>query len=403
MRLILLSIAGFLSLIGGLVLSFLLVWDIHLPDGQRIALVMAGGFGLAIPVVLLLARWLERNDTKKEPGMTLLGVTIPDEVYPVSPELAVPPEPRAGVEAAHRSAPLAEQIREELRLDRPAPRPHPLWLLALSVLFAVTAGVDTVPETLVLVGVVLFHELGHWFAMRAVGYRDVRIFFVPFFGAITSARRQSRPVAPWQRVAVSLAGPLPGLVLVFAWLVMGTPEGLARQVIWITLALNVFNLLPIEQLDGGRVIGELLASRAWWMEATFAVLSSLAFLALGAAMSWMFLAFLGGMSLSQLPRRKRAHDLIVRVRSRWVSGPEAVASPEELPAAALHELAGWLDPFIPPEQRQAPRYATEVRATWQRATQREASGLATVGLLAVYAVSCLGALLTLVLWSLRGS
>lgn len=37
-----------------------------------------------------------------------------------------------------------------------------------------------------VIGVLLFHELGHYVAMRLFGYRDVRMFFVPFFGAAVS-------------------------------------------------------------------------------------------------------------------------------------------------------------------------------------------------------------------------
>jgi hypothetical protein len=41
----------------------------------------------------------------------------------------------------------------------------------------------------ILVGVLLFHELGHYAGMRLFGYRDVRMFFIPFFGAAVSGKR----------------------------------------------------------------------------------------------------------------------------------------------------------------------------------------------------------------------
>src|SRR5262245_26006745 len=40
----------------------------------------------------------------------------------------------------------------------------------------------------ILVPVLLFHEAGHWVAMRAFGYRNLRMFFIPFLGAAVSGR-----------------------------------------------------------------------------------------------------------------------------------------------------------------------------------------------------------------------
>src|SRR5262245_57515496 len=66
-------------------------------------------------------------------------------------------------------------------------------------------------EVGMLVGVVLFHELGHMIAMKIVGYRDVRIFFIPFFGGAAAGTK--RGVARWKEGIVLLCGPLPGIVL----------------------------------------------------------------------------------------------------------------------------------------------------------------------------------------------
>ena len=60
----------------------------------------------------------------------------------------------------------------------------------------------------VLVGALLFHEGGHYVAMRAFGYRNLRMFFIPFFGAAVSGLNPR--AAGWQKALVALAGPLPG-------------------------------------------------------------------------------------------------------------------------------------------------------------------------------------------------
>ena len=44
-----------------------------------------------------------------------------------------------------------------------------------------------------LVIVLLIHEAGHFAGMKLFGYRDVRMFFLPFFGAAVSGRSVNVP------------------------------------------------------------------------------------------------------------------------------------------------------------------------------------------------------------------
>lgn len=117
--------------------------------------------------------------------------------------------------------------------------------------------------------VLLVHELGHYAAMRAFGYRDLSIFFLPLLGAAATGRKDTAP--PWQQLVILLAGPVPGLLLALAgglayFAAVGSagaatlpPWALsfALECIVIALVVNALNLLPIMPLDGGR-IAELL-------------------------------------------------------------------------------------------------------------------------------------------------
>ena len=64
---------------------------------------------------------------------------------------------------------------------------------------------------LILLPVLFFHELGHYVAMRMFNYRNVRMFFIPFFGAAVAGRHYNVP--GWKKVVVSLMGPVPGIIL----------------------------------------------------------------------------------------------------------------------------------------------------------------------------------------------
>jgi hypothetical protein len=67
-------------------------------------------------------------------------------------------------------------------------------ILVLSLAAFVLLQKDSSPLAVaVLVGVLLFHELGHYAGMRVFGYQDVRMFFIPFLGAAVSKTRSRLP------------------------------------------------------------------------------------------------------------------------------------------------------------------------------------------------------------------
>ena len=63
---------------------------------------------------------------------------------------------------------------------------------------------------LVLVGVLVIHEMGHFIAMRHFGYKDVHMFFIPLIGAYVTGEKEE--ISQRQRCIVILAGPLPGIL-----------------------------------------------------------------------------------------------------------------------------------------------------------------------------------------------
>ncbi len=160
-----------------------------------------------------------------------------------------------------------ELIREELaKLEKPKTSwSQGLLVLGVSVVLFGAAG--TIGEGMdwaflgALVVVIFLHELGHLAAMWAFDYQDLRMFFIPFFGAAAAGRKHTATAT--QRAIVSLMGPLPGLVigvaLGFVWLQSGAASfGLFATLF---LAINVLNLLPVLPLDGGRFFDTILFSR----------------------------------------------------------------------------------------------------------------------------------------------
>lgn len=128
-------------------------------------------------------------------------------------------------------------------------------------------------EVMILTSIILIHELGHLFAMKSYGYKDLQMFFIPLLGAMASGDKEK--ISQWQRAVVILAGPIPGIVLgcaLFFLYPYYQNEGLlfAAQVL---LMLNVFNLLPVPPLDGGKFIETLFFSGSYIIQIIFLIIS----------------------------------------------------------------------------------------------------------------------------------
>ena len=99
---------------------------------------------------------------------------------------------------------------------------------------------------------IYIHEMGHVIALRRYGIAATAPMFIPFVGAIV--RLKQYPANVIQDARVGLAGPIWGFgAAVFAWL-CAIATG---QPIWYAIAhtgawINLFNLIPVWQLDGGR-------------------------------------------------------------------------------------------------------------------------------------------------------
>jgi Zn-dependent protease len=114
------------------------------------------------------------------------------------------------------------------------------------------------------VGVVLLllvHELGHVIQLRREGIEASAPMFIPFLGAVVAAKSLGDDAAAEARVG--LAGPVLGSLgaaaLIPVWLITG--DDFWQALIFTGFFLNLFNLLPVVPLDGGRA----MAAMAPWM------------------------------------------------------------------------------------------------------------------------------------------
>lgn len=155
---------------------------------------------------------------------------------------------------------------------------HATFPLLLAVLL-VTQLMGGDPVTSALLGTafllalfvcVLLHEFGHALAARRFGIATRDITLLPIGGL---ARLERLPERPARELVVALAGPAVN-VAIAAFLFFGSSLAgrvlpatdasagviaFVNQLIYVNLALVVFNMLPAFPLDGGRVLRAVLA------------------------------------------------------------------------------------------------------------------------------------------------
>jgi Zn-dependent protease len=106
------------------------------------------------------------------------------------------------------------------------------------------------------------HEMGHWVVMRLKGVPASVPIFIPFLGAVIGMRSMPRSVK--DEAEIGIAGPIAGTAGALACTGLSDVYG---GHMWPLLAalglfLNLFNLIPVSPLDGGRVAAAI--SRWLW-------------------------------------------------------------------------------------------------------------------------------------------
>jgi len=135
-------------------------------------------------------------------------------------------------------------------------------LITMVVSVAVYAQVFGWPFSVGFVLLILLHELGHLVAMRQQGIPAGAPVFIPFVGAVIAMK--GRPRDAYVEAIVGIGGPILGGLAAGLCLLIAYATG---SLFFYALAatgflINLFNMIPISPLDGGRVAGAV--SRQFW-------------------------------------------------------------------------------------------------------------------------------------------
>jgi Zn-dependent protease len=113
------------------------------------------------------------------------------------------------------------------------------------------------PFAIGFVLLIFVHELGHVLELRRQGVPASAPLFIPFLGAMIGMKEL--PDDAWKEARVALAGPILGSLGAAVCWIAGEATGseLLLALAFTGFFLNLFNLIPIVPLDGGRAAGAL--------------------------------------------------------------------------------------------------------------------------------------------------
>ena len=109
---------------------------------------------------------------------------------------------------------------------------------------------------------ILVHEMGHYMAARQQGLDVGAPTFIPFVGAWIELKEQ--PMDSRTEAYIALAGPVVGTLGALAcfYAAQALESRLLLALSYSGFMINLWNLIPINPLDGGRIVG-ILSPRIW--------------------------------------------------------------------------------------------------------------------------------------------
>ncbi|MFO0732013.1 MAG: site-2 protease family protein [Nitrospiraceae bacterium] len=111
---------------------------------------------------------------------------------------------------------------------------------------------------------ILFHELGHYVAARQRNLDVGAPTFIPFVGAWIQLKDQ--PMDVETEAYVGIAGPGAGTIAAMAcyYAAESVHSQLLLALAYAGFMINLFNLIPLSPLDGGRITA-IISPKVWWL------------------------------------------------------------------------------------------------------------------------------------------
>ncbi|MDO8571982.1 MAG: hypothetical protein Q7R79_04855 [bacterium] len=109
--------------------------------------------------------------------------------------------------------------------------------------------------SILFVGMLAIHEMGHYIAFRIKGIPCSFPIFIPFLGAVIYPGKMERVEdEAYTGYGGPLLGGLAAIALFGVWFLTGKAHTVLLLVSFFAVVMNLFNLIPVRPLDGGSVV-----------------------------------------------------------------------------------------------------------------------------------------------------
>ncbi len=141
--------------------------------------------------------------------------------------------------------------------------------LSIVISLAVYGALFGWPFAIGIIFLLFLHEMGHVIVLRSKGIPASAPIFIPLMGAFVAMKGMPRNAK--DEAEIGIAGPILGTVAALLCLVptlMGSQSGLWPTLAYFGFFINLFNLIPVSPLDGGRIVGAI-SPKAWYVGLLF--------------------------------------------------------------------------------------------------------------------------------------
>ena len=154
-----------------------------------------------------------------------------------------------------------------------------VFLLMLTVLLFMMQ--DSIVLISSIFGVIFFHEIGHFIGMKLFRFKDNKIFYFPLLSSFV--KQKDDTISQKKHLVTLLFGPIPGIIVGTLLLYQYSiePNELVLDMSRLFLAINIFSLLPLDPLDGGKIIQSLFFPTNQNIKMYFVLVSSVILILLG--------------------------------------------------------------------------------------------------------------------------
>ncbi len=177
---------------------------------------------------------------------------------------------------------------------------------------------DEINFIIYLVIVLLIHELGHFLAMKAFKYKNVRMLFIPLMGAFVQGTKNN--YSQKQSFIVTAAGPFPGMIIGAALVYFGNDFRSEWMVTTglLFLLLNLINLIPLDPLDGGQLFKLFVRKNNELFLMIFAFTSSLIMIGVGWYLNSIILMLFGFFMGFRVRSMQKKHEIHKELKEEGV-------------------------------------------------------------------------------------